>query len=92
MPSCFVGLVLENCQLPHPNHGHVILANPSPILCYPISSTEIRCLVDIPGQKVPSMATGEMAKYLKTVVAPQVLIFALPSVIIIVYSSQLDAN
>jgi hypothetical protein len=38
------------------------------------------------------MATGEMAKYLKTVVAPQVLIFALPSVIIIVYSSQLDAN
>uniref|UniRef100_A0A0E0KAW9 Squalene monooxygenase n=1 Tax=Oryza punctata TaxID=4537 RepID=A0A0E0KAW9_ORYPU len=72
VPSCFVGLVLENCQLPHPNHGHVILANPSPILCYPISSTEIRCLVDIPGQKVPSMATGEMAKYLKTVVAPQI--------------------
>uniref|UniRef100_A0A0D9VRK1 Squalene monooxygenase n=1 Tax=Leersia perrieri TaxID=77586 RepID=A0A0D9VRK1_9ORYZ len=72
VPSCFVGLVLENCQLPHPNHGHVILANPSPILCYPISSTEIRCLVDIPGQKVPSMATGEMANYLKTVVAPQI--------------------
>nr|GMC95043.1 squalene epoxidase 3-like [Ipomoea batatas] len=71
-PSHFVGLVLENCQLPYANHGHVILADPSPILFYPISSTEIRCLVDIPGQKLPSIANGEMAKYLKSVVAPQV--------------------
>uniref|UniRef100_A0A5B6Z696 Squalene monooxygenase n=1 Tax=Davidia involucrata TaxID=16924 RepID=A0A5B6Z696_DAVIN len=71
-PSCFVGLVLENCQLPYANHGHVILANPSPILFYPISSTEIRCLVDVPGQKVPSISSGEMAQYLKSVVAPQI--------------------
>ncbi|XP_057869969.2 squalene monooxygenase SE1 isoform X2 [Cryptomeria japonica] len=71
VPSCFVGLVLENCELPYPNHGHVILADPSPILFYPISSTEVRCLVDVPGQKVPSVASGEMAKYLRTVVAPQ---------------------
>ncbi|KAL0325282.1 UNVERIFIED_CONTAM: Squalene monooxygenase SE1 [Sesamum radiatum] len=53
VPSCFVGLVLENCQLPFANHGHVILADPSPILFYPISRTEVRCLVDVPGQKVP---------------------------------------
>ncbi|XP_072990757.1 squalene monooxygenase SE1-like isoform X1 [Typha latifolia] len=72
VPSCFVGLVLENCQLPYANHGHVILADPSPILFYPISSTEVRCLVDVPGQKVPSIASGEMTNYLKTVVAPQV--------------------
>ncbi|XP_037497987.1 squalene epoxidase 3 isoform X2 [Jatropha curcas] len=72
VPSCFVGLVLENCQLPFANHGHVILGDPSPILFYPISSTEIRCLVDVPGQKVPSIANGEMAKYLKDVVAPQI--------------------
>lgn len=72
VPSCFVGLVLENCELPYPNHGHVILADPSPILFYPISSTEVRCLVDVPGEKVPSVANGEMSKYLKTVVAPQV--------------------
>lgn len=72
-PSCFVGLVLENCDLPFANHGHVILADPSPILFYPISNTELRCLVDVPGQKVPSVASGEMAHYLKTVVAPQVL-------------------
>ncbi|KAK9166061.1 hypothetical protein Scep_001252 [Stephania cephalantha] len=72
VPSCFVGLVLENCNLPFPNHGHVILGDPSPILFYPISSTEVRCLVDVPGQRVPSVANGELAKYLKTVVAPQV--------------------
>ncbi|XP_008236165.2 PREDICTED: squalene monooxygenase-like [Prunus mume] len=72
IPSCFVGLVLENCQLPYANYGHVILADPSPILFYPISSTEIRCLVDVPGQKVPSISGGEMAHYLKTKVAPQV--------------------
>lgn len=72
VPSHFVGLVVENCDLPFPNHGHVILADPSPILFYPISSTEIRCLVDVPGQKLPSLASGEMATYLKTKVAPQV--------------------
>ncbi|RZR77157.1 hypothetical protein BHM03_00002166 [Ensete ventricosum] len=73
IPSSFVGLVLENCELPFPNHGHVVLADPSPILFYPISSNEVRCLVDVPGQKVPSIANGEMASYLKTVVAPQVV-------------------
>ncbi|KAL2906529.1 Squalene monooxygenase [Bienertia sinuspersici] len=73
VPSHFVGLVLENCQLPFANHGHVILADPSPVLFYPISSTEVRCLVDVPaGDKLPSIANGEMAKYMKTVVAPQV--------------------
>lgn len=72
VPSCFVGLLLENCDLPYIDHGHVILADPSPILFYKISSTEIRCLVDVPGQKVPSISNGEMAKYLKTMVAPQI--------------------
>lgn len=73
VPSHYVGLILENCNLPYENHGHVILGDPSPILFYPISSVEIRCLVDVPGQKtLPSVGNGEMANYLKTVVAPQV--------------------
>ncbi|KAK4260218.1 hypothetical protein QN277_003362 [Acacia crassicarpa] len=72
VPSCFVGLILENCQLPFANHGHVILADPSPILLYPISSTEVRCFVDLPGQKLPSIRNGEMSKYLKNIVAPQI--------------------
>ena len=93
MPSCFVGLVLENCQLPFANHGHVILADPSPILLYPISSTEVRCLVDVPGQKLPSIANGEMAIYLKTRVAPQVsflvALVVFPLVINLVFSSAI---
>ncbi|CAI0405480.1 unnamed protein product [Linum tenue] len=42
-------------------------------LSYPLDKfdTEIRCLVDVPGQKVPSIGNGEMAKYLKNNVAPQ---------------------
>ncbi|XP_024976673.1 squalene monooxygenase-like [Cynara cardunculus var. scolymus] len=72
VPSCFVGLVLENCKLPYENHGHVVLADPSPILFYRISSTEIRSLVDVPGQKVPSISNGDLSNYLKTVVAPQI--------------------
>lgn len=91
MPSCFVGLVLENCQLPYANHGHVILADPSPILFYPISTTEVRCLVDVPGQKVPSISSGEMANYLKNVVAPQVynLALFLPALFIYLSTSNL---
>ncbi|XP_057783216.1 squalene epoxidase 3-like [Salvia miltiorrhiza] len=71
--SHFVGMVLnlENGKLPQPNHGHVILANPSPVLFYPVSSTEVRCLVDIPGPKLPSISNGDMAHHLKTNVAPQ---------------------
>ncbi|KAI7745991.1 hypothetical protein M8C21_026855, partial [Ambrosia artemisiifolia] len=72
VPSCFVGMVLKNVDLPYANHGHVLLVDPSPILFYPISNTEVRCLVDIPGQKLPSIANGEMTNYLKTFVAPQI--------------------
>ena len=30
--------------LPHPGHGHVVLGQPSPVLFYPISDMEVRCL------------------------------------------------
>ncbi|CAI5462638.1 unnamed protein product [Closterium sp. Yama58-4] len=72
VPSSFVGLLLRDCALPHPNYGHVVLADPSPVLFYPVSSTEVRCLVDIPaGTKVPSIASGDMADYLLSNVLPQ---------------------
>ncbi|MFQ6648803.1 hypothetical protein Gotur_021344, partial [Gossypium turneri] len=73
IPSYFVGLTLTNCNLPKENYGAIILAHPSPIVFYPISSTEIRCLVDVPSQNLPSVSNGEMAHYLKTLVAPKVL-------------------
>ena len=44
-----------------------------PWLFYPISSTEVRCLVDIPASvKMPSVAKGEMAKYVLEKIVPQV--------------------
>ncbi len=67
-PSFFVGLILKGAKLPHPNHGHVVLAKPSPILFYPISSDEVRCLVDVPGEKLPE----DLPTYLRTTVAPEV--------------------
>jgi squalene monooxygenase len=46
-PSFFVGLLLRNVQLPYANHGHVVLAEPSPVLFYPISPTEVRLLLHV---------------------------------------------
>ena len=70
-PSSFVGIILEGVQLPVADHACVVLASPSPILFYPISSCEVRCLVDVPGDKVPSVQTGAMAQHLRSL-APQV--------------------
>jgi squalene monooxygenase len=68
--SHFVGLILKNLTLPFPNHGHVILADPSPILLYQIGSNETRILVDIPG-KLPSIGNGDLKQYMKEFVGPQ---------------------
>lgn len=67
--SKFYGLVLPipNPHIPYPNHGHVILANPAPVLFYPISSHEVRCLVD-----VSSTYTGNVSDYMLTTVLPQI--------------------
>lgn len=71
-PSYFVGLILKGATLPAPSHGHVVLGDPSPVLFYPISSREVRCLVDVPGDRLPSASTGDLAKYLLDVIGPQV--------------------
>merc|ERR1719333_1594479 len=59
-PSTFVGLILRNCPLPHPNHGHVVLIDPSPVLLYPISSNSVRCLVDVKGAAEPVRHAGAL--------------------------------
>ncbi|KAJ4848752.1 hypothetical protein Tsubulata_020468 [Turnera subulata] len=69
--SRFIGFLIENCDLPHPNYGHVFLGD-TPILFYSIATGEVRCMVNITGEKIPSISNGEMANYLKTEVAPQV--------------------
>ncbi|KAG0096239.1 Squalene epoxidase [Podila epicladia] len=68
--SHFVGFVMKDVQLPFPNHGHVILAQPSPILMYQISARDTRILVDVPG-KLPSASSGALRSYLEKVVYPQ---------------------
>lgn len=65
--STFHGLLLDLADIPFPNHGHVVLADPTPVLFYPVSSTQVRCLVDI-----SSSFRGDVADYMLTIVAPQV--------------------
>ncbi|GJJ72913.1 squalene monooxygenase [Entomortierella parvispora] len=68
--SHFVGFIMKDVQLPFPNHGHVLLASPSPILMYQISTRDTRILVDVPG-KLPSASSGALRSYLETIVRPQ---------------------
>ena len=51
--SHFIGVLMKNVTLPFPNHGHLFLSGPTPFVCYPISSTEVRCLVDYPSDVPP---------------------------------------
>lgn len=68
--SYFLGLVLKNAKLPYEGHGHVILAEPSPVLAYPISSNECRMLIDFPGTVIPKKSP-ELVTYLLEKIAPQ---------------------
>lgn len=67
--SNFHGLLLQmsGAQLPFPAHGHVVLADPAPVLFYPVSKREVRCLVD-----VPSSFRGDVAAHMLHVIAPQI--------------------
>ena len=88
-----MGLILREVALPYPNHGHVVLGSPSPILVYPVSSTEARALVDIPpSEKMPSMATGELRKYLRARVLPQLPAILRPAFETALASSKLRAS
>jgi squalene monooxygenase len=60
---------MKDLVLPLPNHGHVLLVNPSPVLMYQISTHDTRVLVDVPG-KLPSVSSGDLKKYLQDTVAP----------------------
>lgn len=65
--SNFHGLLLDMEDIPFPNHGHVVLTNATPVLFYPVSSSQVRCLVDI-----SSAFRGDVQDYMLSVVAPQV--------------------
>jgi len=65
-----LGLLLKNCELPYPNHGHVFLGGPSPFLSYPVSSTETRVLIDFPGEQPPKK-NEQLSHYLNKIVCRQ---------------------
>ncbi|CAK4069609.1 unnamed protein product [Aphanomyces euteiches] len=73
--SSFVAVLMTHPKMeatvPCRQFGHVILAQPSPILMYQISPTETRVLVDVPG-KVPSSSSGALTEHLISYVAPQI--------------------
>jgi farnesyl-diphosphate farnesyltransferase len=65
----FLGLILENAPMPHAAHGHVILAGNHTCLVYPISSTEVRILIDFPPGAAPKPGP-ELVQYLKKQLLP----------------------
>lgn len=65
-----LGLLLKNCELPYPNHGHVFLGGTSPFLSYPVSSTETRVLIDFPGEQPPKK-NEQLSHYLNKIVYRQ---------------------
>lgn len=76
----FLGLVLENCDLPYPNHGHVIMSGNSPVLLYPITSTGTRALIDFQGDTAPRMG-DELKQHLLNKIGPFIPESAKPSYI-----------
>jgi squalene monooxygenase len=62
--SNFIALILKdvNDKILFPDHGNVLLEE-RPILMYPISSNEVRVLIDHKGD-VPSQTNGELQKFL----------------------------
>ncbi|KAI1894124.1 hypothetical protein AGOR_G00112590 [Albula goreensis] len=59
--SHFVGCIMKDSPQFKPNHAELVLANPSPVLIYQISSTDTRVLVDIRGE-MPRDLTRYMAE------------------------------
>jgi len=68
--SSFVGLIINDVELPYFRHGHVFLIRPGPCLAYKIGSTESRMLIDIP-LPLPSSTNGDLQRFLLEVTAPQ---------------------
>uniref|UniRef100_A0AAV2MB66 Squalene monooxygenase n=1 Tax=Knipowitschia caucasica TaxID=637954 RepID=A0AAV2MB66_KNICA len=54
--SHFVGCIMKDCPQFRAHHAELVLANPSPVLIYQISSSETRVLVDIRGEMPRSLS------------------------------------
>lgn len=68
--SNFVGLELDHAPLPAPQHGHVVLSPSGPILLYQITSKHTRILIDVAGEKLPSVGKGHLQDHIRNNVIP----------------------
>lgn len=68
--SNFVALELTHAPLPAPYHGHVVLSPSGPILLYQISTQHTRILIDVPGEKLPSVSKGDLQAHIRDKVIP----------------------
>ena len=59
----FLGLLLKNCELPYPNHGHMVMGNHPPFVIYPVTTDAWRILIDFKGEKAPKLGP-ELKRYL----------------------------
>lgn len=80
-------MVLTDCQLPNPNHGHVVLADPSPILLYQVGQvkTYLQAFPYFAFQigthdtrilvdvpgKLPSIGNGDLKRHMQDHIGPQ---------------------
>lgn len=65
-----MGFILEGVEAPFPGHGHVIIADPAPVLVYPVGPNKLRVLIDFPKSVRVSKKT-ELDSYLVNKIAPQ---------------------
>uniref|UniRef100_A0A1A8PMP5 Squalene monooxygenase n=4 Tax=Nothobranchius TaxID=28779 RepID=A0A1A8PMP5_9TELE len=64
--SHFVGFLMTDCSQFKVNHAELVLANPSPVLIYQISSSHTRVLVDIRGEM-----PRDLSQYMAEKIYPQ---------------------
>ncbi|XP_061676559.1 squalene monooxygenase [Syngnathoides biaculeatus] len=64
--SHFVGCLMKDCPQFKANHAELVLANPSPVLIYQVSSSHTRVLVDIRGEM-----PRDLPQYLAEKIHPQ---------------------
>ncbi|XP_053183312.1 squalene monooxygenase [Scomber japonicus] len=64
--SHFVGCLMTDCPQFKSNHAELVLANPSPVLIYQISSSQTRVLVDIRGEM-----PRNLSEYMSEKIHPQ---------------------
>ena len=74
MGDAYSSCLLKNYKTPYDNYGFVTLADPAPVLCYPIATGELRMLVAVP-DPLPSNANGDLKKFMKNKIQPQLPVF-----------------